>query len=209
MQKHNRSLFLLVLLIVVIFIAWLAIPEFARWLNHNLNTILTIIAVGVLAFVCVRFVMRKIGTTPRITVDLVLVIASISYLFWIYALPVLPTWVRHNWIYIIIGIYVICAGLITWVLLRRRKSLKNNKSKKKPRKPIPVDIQRKVFTRANNRCQWEHCPKRDYLEIHHIDNNPANNNLNNLICLCPDHHKRAHGKAVRSWQLVDWAQGKY
>ena len=63
------------------------------------------------------------------------------------------------------------------------------------------DIARLVRSRDGNRCQgWKYgykCNrtvwKRDS-HIHHIDNNPMNNSMSNLILLCPDCHSKRHGR---------------
>jgi hypothetical protein len=153
--------------------------------------------------------MEKVNTASRKTVDIVLIIIAIGCLFWIYAVPLLPAWIRQNWIPIVLTIAAICAiSILAWKIISRMHD-RDRKRDKKKRIPIPTETQRQVFARANNRCQWKDCNKTSYLEIHHIDNDPANNNINNLICLCPYHHKKSQGKAVRSWLLHDWAHGKY
>ena len=38
----------------------------------------------------------------------------------------------------------------------------------------------------------EKCGKTGKLDIHHIDENPNNNNLENLMCLCRSCHMKAH-----------------
>ncbi|OGI14978.1 hypothetical protein A3K63_03060 [Candidatus Micrarchaeota archaeon RBG_16_49_10] len=60
----------------------------------------------------------------------------------------------------------------------------------KTRTPIPIKIKKRIFERAENACQ--HCGNSNVkLHIHHIDKNPENNNLSNLIVLCPDCHSIA------------------
>jgi len=46
-----------------------------------------------------------------------------------------------------------------------------------------------VFERSGHKCII--CGEESNLELHHIDNNPANNPPNNLIALCPTHHSKA------------------
>ena len=47
--------------------------------------------------------------------------------------------------------------------------------------------------RANKLCKKENCDINNNdcskrLEIHHIDSNPLNNKIENLVCLCKSHH---------------------
>ena len=64
-----------------------------------------------------------------------------------------------------------------------------SRAKKKERIPINGRLKTKVFERADNRCQ--HCGHKGSLDIHHIDGNPANNKMSNLIVLCPNDHRQA------------------
>lgn len=76
------------------------------------------------------------------------------------------------------------------------------------RKAVPRPIQRRVVARANARCQYPRCQEtgRARLDMHHIDMNPANSHdEENLILLCPNHHRQIHSdsdistRQVRSW----------
>ncbi|MGM5483489.1 MAG: HNH endonuclease [Nanobdellota archaeon] len=58
----------------------------------------------------------------------------------------------------------------------------------KKRIPIKSSIKQKIYARANNACQ--HCGEKDASDIHHIDGNPSNNRVNNLIVLCPTCHRK-------------------
>jgi hypothetical protein len=65
----------------------------------------------------------------------------------------------------------------------------------KKRVPISAEKQKKVFDRADNQCQ--HCGKKNVkLNIHHINGNPADNNMDNLIALCPNDHSIAESLPV-------------
>ncbi|NOR84749.1 hypothetical protein GQ473_01390, partial [archaeon] len=57
---------------------------------------------------------------------------------------------------------------------------------KKIRIPIPGKLKTQIFERAGHRCQK--CGRDTTPQIHHIDKNPSNNHLSNLIVLCPTHH---------------------
>lgn len=62
------------------------------------------------------------------------------------------------------------------------------------------DISRMVIERANHICQvCRRSPETHgiVLTTHHIDYNPGNNGLNNLVCLCQGCHLRWHGKDLK------------
>lgn len=62
----------------------------------------------------------------------------------------------------------------------------------KKRKTLKKEKRNIVLTRDNFRCFF--CYKVDNLEIHHIDNNPFNNHISNLITLCRKCHREFHKK---------------
>ena len=62
----------------------------------------------------------------------------------------------------------------------------------KKRVPIKTSLRREIYNRAENACQT--CGTHDALDIHHIDENPANNNKNNLIVLCASCHRKVGSK---------------
>lgn len=105
----------------------------------------------------------------------------------------------------------IFAKLWDWVTTQHEKREGNQiTTNAKPRRtPIPIDVQRQVIGRAKNRCQWEWCQIKGNLELHHMDGNPSNHKINNLIYLCPNHHQDAHDHKARIWQLRDWANSRY
>lgn len=209
MRRSNRLLSIIILLAIIGLTAWLFVPSASSWIEHNLTVLLTIAAIIILAFVIIRFVLEKVNTASRRTVDIALVVIALGCLFWIYAVPRLPVWIRQNGIPIILTIAAICVvSVVAWKVIDRMLT-RSSKRGKKVRIPIPIETQRLVFARANNRCQWKSCKVTANLEIHHIDNNPANNNVHNLICLCPNHHKRSQRKEKRAWLLRDWAHGRY
>jgi hypothetical protein len=55
----------------------------------------------------------------------------------------------------------------------------------KQRTHIPKEIKEKVLKEYNHRCAI--CGS-DNPHLHHIDENPSNNDAENLIPLCPNHH---------------------
>jgi len=75
------------------------------------------------------------------------------------------------------------------------------------RSTIPDYVRKQAMDKANNKCQFPSCTARHALEIHHIDGNEQNNNVNtNLIVLCSMHRNRARG--YRMNELVAWANGQ-
>lgn len=66
-----------------------------------------------------------------------------------------------------------------------------------PRPNMSADIRRQVVTHAGHQCSINRCNSNTF-DIHHIDGNRENNSINNLIALCPTHHRLAHeGKISR------------
>ncbi len=61
-------------------------------------------------------------------------------------------------------------------------------SSRKRRVPIRMSVKKEVFERAENVCQ--HCGHSFGLDIHHIDENPSNNRMSNLILLCANCHRQ-------------------
>ncbi len=64
------------------------------------------------------------------------------------------------------------------------------------RPSIPANIKRAVEVEAGHACSIKECKDHTYLEIHHINENREDNNIENLILLCTKHHKMAHKKAI-------------
>jgi hypothetical protein len=61
----------------------------------------------------------------------------------------------------------------------------------KERKPVPKEIETKIKVEAGHKCTIWSCTENYPLEKHHIDGNPTNNNEDNIIYLCANHHKMA------------------
>jgi hypothetical protein len=64
------------------------------------------------------------------------------------------------------------------------------------RPSLPADIRRSVEVEAGHKCSIKECNEHTYLEIHHINENREDNQLENLILLCTKHHKMAHKKVI-------------
>jgi len=116
----------------------------------------------------------------------------------------------YSWIIIIaialIGFYLIWEKYTAWVIavfaiafiitfilvLRRFGLIFSKKPSKKKRKGVPSAPKQQVYLRAGYRCERYGCYENKALEIHHIDENPSNNVLHNLLCVCPTCHTRIH-----------------
>ena len=61
-------------------------------------------------------------------------------------------------------------------------------------KTIPIATRRALILRANFKCEYVDSDCNGALGAHHIDENPDNNELSNLLLLCNAHHKKEHAK---------------
>lgn len=68
----------------------------------------------------------------------------------------------------------------------------------KKRTTIPAHIERAVMVKSRTACCI--CFRRGH-QIHHIDGDPSNNDLDNLILLCFDHHEQASSKQTLAKNL--------
>ncbi len=65
----------------------------------------------------------------------------------------------------------------------------------KKRFAIPIDTIAELLWRNDHTCCI--CRKKGKeVQIHHIDNNPSNNRIENLAVLCLEHHARVHQKGI-------------
>lgn len=74
------------------------------------------------------------------------------------------------------------------------------------REPVPEDKRNHILQRARYKCENPDCREDVRPHIHHIDGDNSNNNLKNLIALCPNCHTRAHHGVYSNSQLRVWAQ---
>ncbi|MBF4471529.1 HNH endonuclease signature motif containing protein [Flavobacterium sp. HJJ] len=67
---------------------------------------------------------------------------------------------------------------------------KSNSSSGKPRKTIPTKTRAILQKEIKSKCPI--CPNEDveHFHIHHIDENPLNNEFSNLLMLCPICHSK-------------------
>jgi len=145
-------------------------------------------------------------------------ILFLALLFYIAFALLVPKDTNPTYIYIILGIITIGIGIIIYSSIKsqnfrekvfgllnmlfnkvgeigdkiiRNMSESDKSDKKKIRKPISPELQQKLYERAENRCQY--CGMGNVkLHIHHINGNPSNNSIDNLIVLCPNHHSIAN-----------------
>ena len=64
---------------------------------------------------------------------------------------------------------------------------------------IPESLRTEVIAKASNSCCVCQTP---FIEIHHIDGNPSNNDPANLAPVCPNCHHQAHTKGGLAAQLT-------
>ena len=77
------------------------------------------------------------------------------------------------------------------------------------REPLSQYERAAVLRRSQSRCENERCKYQGKPHIHHIDMNNNNNNLANLIALCPFCHQQAHDGKFTQSQLFNWARRDY
>lgn len=74
------------------------------------------------------------------------------------------------------------------------------------REPMPKYTRMRILQRARGRCENPDCRSDVRPHIHHIDGDNSNNNLRNLIALCPNCHTKAHHGVYSNSQLRNWVQ---
>jgi len=57
---------------------------------------------------------------------------------------------------------------------------------------LPQRYVRSIRKQLNYKCHFCEEQREGMLDIHHIDKNKKNNNINNLIHLCSNHHRALH-----------------
>lgn len=67
------------------------------------------------------------------------------------------------------------------------------------RVPLKESTRLEIISKCNNRCCICQTP---FIQIHHIDGNPSNNDLDNLAPLCPNCHDQAGLARQLSMQLT-------
>jgi len=68
---------------------------------------------------------------------------------------------------------------------------------KKERETVPADIKRLLLIECGFKCSVPNCAIQwPTLQFHHIDEDPANNQTNNILLLCPTHHQMVTSKHI-------------
>ena len=57
------------------------------------------------------------------------------------------------------------------------------------------NISLETYQKLTKKCTI--CDFSKIIDLHHLDNNHSNNSEDNLIGLCPNHHKMVHNRAFR------------
>ncbi|MCL1957108.1 MAG: HNH endonuclease [Fibromonadales bacterium] len=70
------------------------------------------------------------------------------------------------------------------------------KTGKKKRNYIPQRIRAKLQQEIGSKCPFCECRDVEIFEVHHIDGNPGNGDISNLIMLCKNCHGKANNKEI-------------
>jgi hypothetical protein len=75
--------------------------------------------------------------------------------------------------------------------------------KKETRIPIKPSVKKYIIEKCGNRC--EYCYNFHIQQIHHRDEDPSNNDMNNLMGVCYECHRLIHGdKERKKRRLLDY-----
>jgi hypothetical protein len=116
------------------------------------------------------------------------VVFGILFAILVFALIKFPMFRHNTWM----GTKRIFSIVANWLT-------QSGRARKPPRTRIPAKVRREVCRRANYACQM--CGRLETPKYHHIDGDPSNPNLNNLILLCSHHHDLADRNVYPSVQL--------
>ncbi|HEY5535174.1 MAG TPA: HNH endonuclease [Ignavibacteria bacterium] len=85
------------------------------------------------------------------------------------------------------------------IMEKKKKSENDNKKK---RIPVPPKIKRLLQKEIHSKCPF--CPSEDVdqFEIHHIDGNRNNNEISNLIMVCPTCHSKIEKKDITKENVI-------
>lgn len=79
-----------------------------------------------------------------------------------------------------------------------------NKKYEMPRPTTPAAIRREAEVEAGHKCSIAHCSEHTYVDLHHIDGNRENNQIGNVILLCPKHHRMAESGKIDRKSLREY-----
>jgi len=170
-----------------------------------------------------------VGSEEKINfIPLTIGLIFLGFIFYIiYTILIAPNPQYQSSFYILLGLITVSLVIIIYFCIKnpefREKTLnvvhvftlglsrigeniiknyqEGSSKERKERKPIPKEVKNKVYNLAADKCQI--CGKRGNLKIHHIDGNPSNNKITNLILLCGNHHDDADKGVIPKWRLKD------
>ncbi|MCJ7516146.1 MAG: HNH endonuclease [Dehalococcoidia bacterium] len=161
----------------------------------NKNTIIIISFVAALVILTL-FASRKKGSKHFTKSILLLVLISfIGYLFWVYAIPPIADWFRHNLgtiIKVLLSLVALAiAGTAVWKKRDGIPILTKQNNKKPPididnPRYIPAAVRKIVWHRDGGRCAAHNCGSRKQLEYDHIlpVSKGGSNTEKNIRLLC-------------------------
>jgi hypothetical protein len=87
-------------------------------------------------------------------------------------------------------------------IFEKNQTIKYNIKKRRP--AIPQKIKALLQKEINSKCPI--CPNEDveHFQIHHIDENPENNNFENLLMLCPTCHSKITKKDISEEKVIEY-----
>lgn len=94
------------------------------------------------------------------------------------------------------------AGINDELIFGQLKELIKDKDEKISKEAIRIY---EALLGKREKCWVENCNWRYGLDIHHIDHNHENNNTENLIKLCPNHHYLHHRNKIRLEDLFKFS----
>ena len=112
----------------------------------------------------------------------------------------------------IFGVVIAAAGFV-WGLWGKGTGEDDNTDHWQERRAVPAGLRRKIYDRAKHRCQFPSCDVKGgkQLDVHHVNMDRSDSlDENNLIAVCPNHHREIHNSsAVTIPQVRNWARGRY
>ncbi len=132
---------------------------------------------------------------------------------------ILGWWLKHAVIgWCIFGVIIVGFVFVlvryprfrNWVLVKGRTAGENLifENPVYDREAVPLEKYSELMSRAGTHCQNPDCTYPGKPHVHHIDQDSRNNNLSNLIALCPNCHKDAHDGKYSFSQLRNWTRLK-